>query len=860
MAEASNPFFQELLGRAAELAKLRGQKPSTAHLLLALLARGGQAADLMVDRGLSEATVRTAIKFVGEEPRDALADVEEGARRIARDCGDKQIGPLHTLVALARQPHTSAFRALSEGGCNVPALRNAALATIAASRWPRRVERASASGGPDGQGAADRSTRPSSPPPAPLPTAPRHMAPRSSSSPPAPRSTPPQKRPPPLLRTPPKSRGRQSSRPARLEPVTPAPPRQRPSAPPASPPAASVSAAPSPHELDAKQFPWLTSLGRNLTVLAVAGKLDPLVGRARELEQVLDVLAKRRANNPCLVGPPGVGKTAIVEGLAQILAKGSAGLGGSVASDSPRVVVELPMGDILAGTHLRGTLSERLSGLRKEVEAAEGRVIVFFDEIHTLVGASGDGADASNELKSSLARGALQCVGATTEEEYRKHFEADAALARRFTRIEVDEPSIEDAVQIVDGLLGRYAAHHGVRFEADAASVAVRWSARYIVDRKLPDKAVGVLDLAGARAFRRKMSRVGPQQIAAVVSDLADVPVERLLCSDGERLLALEKHLATEIVGHAEIIGRVASSLRRNAAGFRSRRPVGSFLFLGPTGVGKTETARAIARFLYPGGTATTRLDMSEYAEPHALARLVGAPPGYVGHEEGGQLTEALRRRPYQLVLLDEIEKAHRDVQQALLQVLDEGRLTDGRGRTVDFSNSVVVMTSNLGSEAVAHERSTRRIGFGSDAPPAEAMARRALEEARRALPIELWNRIDETLYFCPLSEKEVASVAALLLGRTARSLEDEHGATLSWTDAVVQRLIETGGWDPALGARPMRRTIQSAVEGLLADAVLRGRVARGAQILVDVEADRFTLRISPPARQAGRARSGAAC
>jgi ATP-dependent Clp protease ATP-binding subunit ClpC len=869
MPQASPPFFQELLASSSDIAQARGQKPSTAHLLLALLVRGGQAAELMVDRGLSEATVRTAIKFVGDEPRDAIIDVEDGARRIARDCGDKNVGPLHALAALARQPHTAAFRALTEGGCNVPALRNAALATIAASRWPRRVERASSAPRAMSAPAGDGGERPSPhlPPRAPIAHAPPPPAPRPATpeAPPA-RGIARQASPaarrvtPPLLRTPPKGRGRPPQRPVRLEPSS-----LSPTAPPPAPTAAATaSPTVSPHELDTKQFPWLTSLGKNLSTLAAQGKLDPLVGRGRELEQVLDVLAKRRANNPCLVGPPGVGKTAIAEGLAQVLTRGSAGLGGPGAGDGPRVVVELPMGEILAGTHLRGTLSERLSGIRKEVESAGGRVIVFFDEIHTLVGASGDGADASNELKSSLARGALQCVGATTEEEYRKHFEADAALARRFTRIDVDEPSEEDAVKIVDGLLGRYAAHHGVAYEGDAAAVAVKWSARYIVERKLPDKAVGVLDLAGARAFRRRHRKVGRQEIAAVVSDLADVPVERLLCSDAERLLAIEKQLAGEIVGHAGAIERIATTLRRNAAGFRSRRPIGSFLFLGPTGVGKTETARAIARFLYPGGTATTHLDMSEYAEAHALARLVGAPPGYVGHEEGGQLTEALRRRPYQLVLLDEIEKAHRDVQQSLLQVLDEGRLTDGRGRTVDFSNAVVVMTSNLGSDAAAAERSARRIGFGDAAPgdagrraADEGAARRALEEAKKALPIELWNRIDETLYFAPLSRAEIAQVAGLLLAGTAASLDAEHGAALSWTDAAVDLLIASGGWDPALGARPMRRTIQKLVEGPLADAVLRGRLVRGTRALLTALDGRLDLRLSS---KPARARSGASC
>ncbi|MBI2898329.1 MAG: AAA family ATPase [Deltaproteobacteria bacterium] len=829
MPQPTPTAVSDLLCTASELAQGRSQRPSTAHLLLALLLRGGEAADLLFERGLSAETMRSAIKVVGDEPRDALAEASESADRIARDCGDRRVGPLHMLVALARQTDSAAFRALTEGGCNVPALRNAALASISGSRWQRQSQVAPVKA-EQGSASSEGSPRQGKAPPPSTPSARR--------SPPA-----------PLLRSSSRIRPRQDPRPTPEEAEAPGPRVEAHSKPPAAPTPAHAPARPPADalELDPRQFPWLSSLGRNLSVAAAAGRLDPLIGRTRELEQVLDVLAKRRANNPCLVGPPGVGKTAIVEGLAQKLVSPA----GGTATGRARIVIELAMGEVLAGTHLRGTLSERLAGIRKETELAAGRIVVFFDEIHSLLSPATEGEPA-NELKSALARGTLQCVGATTAEEYRKSFESDAALARRFSRIDVDEPSHEDATRVVEGLLGRYGEHHGVAYSPDAAQLAVRWSARYIVDRKLPDKAVGVLDLAGARAHRRNLGRVGAAEVASVVADLADVPVERLLCTDAEKLLALEKHLSLQIVGHEDAIGRISSALRRNAVGFRSRRPVGSFLFLGPTGVGKTETARALASFMYPAGAATTRLDMSEYAEPHALARLIGAPPGYVGHEDGGQLTEAVRRRPYQLLLLDEIEKAHREVLQALLQVLDEGRLTDGRGRTVDFANAIVVMTSNLGGEAAASPRSGR-IGFSS-AESSDGEAARALEAARRALPIELWNRIDETLYFAPLTRDEVGGVARLLLGRTAEALAAEHAVSLAFDDAAIAALIASGGWDRALGGRPMRRTIQRLVEGPLAEALLSQRLRRGGQVRVTAREGTLALDLSN-GRAAGRAR-----
>src|SRR5262249_844499 len=463
-----------------------------------------------------------------------------------------------------------------------------------------------------------------------------------------------------------------------------------------------------PWELDPATFPLLAQLGRHLTALAREGGLDPVGGRAREMEEVLDVLGKRRTNNPCLVGEPGVGKTAVVEGVAQRLLSAPGELG-------KKVVVELSTADLLAGTSLRGSLSERLNGLKDEMRRAGGRVVVFLDEIHTLVGAgsTGEGAqDAANELKGALARGEFPCIGATTHDEFRRFIQADPALERRFTAVVVREPTVPETVEILSGLLARYEEHHHVRYARAAVEASASLAARYVTDKQNPDKAVSLLDLAGSRCARAGRDRVEVKDVAEVVARIAGLPVERLLTNDAARLLRLEEELGARVVGHTATVERVAKVLRRNYAGFASRRPLGSFLFLGPTGVGKTELARALADVLFGTRDALIRLDMSELSESHATSRLIGAPAGYVGYQDGGQLTEAVRRRPSAVVLLDEVEKAHRDVLMLLLQLLEEGRLTDGKGRQVDFSSTVVVLTSNLGAEAFGRTRP--RVGFGS--------------------------------------------------------------------------------------------------------------------------------------------------
>jgi len=468
---------------------------------------------------------------------------------------------------------------------------------------------------------------------------------------------------------------------------------------------------------------------------------------------------------------------------------------------------------------------------------------VFIDEIHTLIGAgaTADGPqDASNELKAAMARGEFPCVGATTHDEYRRFVTQDAALERRFTPVVVNEPSVNETIGILDGVIGRYEAHHGLRYAPEALEACAALAARYVSDRFLPDKAISIADLAGSRCRREGRDRVEAQDVARIVAKLAGVPEERLLTTDSARLLELEADLRSRVIGHEGVVERIARVVRRNYAGFSSRRPMGSFLFLGPTGVGKTELARALADVLFGSRDALVRIDMSELSEAHATARLVGAPAGYVGYGDGGQLTEPVRRRPSSVVLLDEIEKASREVQLLLLQVLEEGRLTDGKGRHIDFSNTVVVMTTNLGAEAFAER--PRAVGFSAAAePPPGAQPDRGLdracEVARQALPAELWNRIDEKLPFRPLREDDVARIAALLLRESSQRLSTERGIEYVAGEDVVSHLLRSGGFDSRLGARPMRQTVQRLVEAPLADRILKGEFASGDRVRVAVQA-----------------------
>ena len=589
--------------------------------------------------------------------------------------------------------------------------------------------------------------------------------------------------------------------------------------------------------LKERDFPLLSKLGRNLTLRAFDGDLDEVVGRADEIDQLVDILNKRRSNNPVLVGEAGVGKTSVVEGLAQRLV-------GAFGHEPPpglagRIVIELEATKVVSGTGLRGSFSERVQKLKAEVARARGQVVLFLDELHHWMGmGGGDGAsDGAGELKTALARGEFPCIGATTFDEFHRFVESDPAFARRFQKVRVDEPSVDEAIRILTGVKTTYQSHHNVRFADDAIDAAVRMSHRYLPDRRLPDKAIGLLDLAGSRARRTGQEEVDRALVATVLAEQAGVSIDKLLLSDRQRFVGLAGRLGEHIVGHEDVVERVAHALRRNYAGFVSGRPIGTFLFLGPTGVGKTEFAKAIARVLFEDEGALVRMDMTEFMEAHSVARLIGSPPGYVGHEAGGQLTESVRRTPYQLVLFDEIEKAHPDVLNLLIQLLDEGRLTDSRGRTVDFSNTVVVMTSNLGAEAAVGATRSRRVGFGaaSEAETQQDTVDAVLDEARTHFRPELWNRIQERLVFMPLGEDEVARIAEMQLQDSNRRLSTERRISFSWSTDVIRFLIENGGFDPEMGARPMRRTIERLIESAIADRILMGEAVEGSHLDVDV-------------------------
>jgi ATP-dependent Clp protease ATP-binding subunit ClpC len=646
--------------------------------------------------------------------------------------------------------------------------------------------------------------------------------------------------------------------------------------------------------------PTLDAYGRDLTTLARDNKLDPVIGRASEIERVIQILARRTKNNPALIGEPGVGKTAIAEGLAQRVIKGEV-----PEALRDRRVITLDLAGLVAGTKYRGEFEERMKRVMDEIRAAAGEIILFIDELHTLVGAgAAEGAiDASNIIKPALARGELQCIGATTLNEFRKHIEKDSALERRFQPVMVGEPSVDETVEILKGLRERYEAHHKVVITDEALVAAAKLSDRYISDRFLPDKAVDLIDEASSRVrlqatlppaeireveaeirkvkaekesvvksqeFEKaaairdreeklrlekqrleqewqerklhadKVIRVTEADVAHIVSSWTRIPVSKLAEAETAKLLTMKEQLHKRVIGQDQAIEVVTRAIRRSRAGLKNpKRPIGSLIFLGPTGVGKTEVARSLAEFLFDDQESMIRIDMSEYMEKYAVSRLVGAPPGYVGYEEGGQLTEAVRRRPYSVVLLDEIEKAHPDVFNLLLQILEDGRLTDSQGRVVDFKNTIIIMTSNVGATGMT---TSTDIGFrsskdqGTDQQAYDKMKNKVLEEVKHTFRPEFLNRVDEVVVFHSLNREQIAAIVGLELEKVVREVKAQDMYLEVTEDA--KQLLARKGWDPQFGARPLRRAIQREVEDELAEELLRGTFTSGDRILAEVNLD----------------------
>lgn len=650
---------------------------------------------------------------------------------------------------------------------------------------------------------------------------------------------------------------------------------------------------------NAEGTPALDQFSRDLTELARAGKLDPVVGRETEIDRVIQILSRRSKNNPCLIGEPGVGKTAIVEGIAERIA-------GGMVPDTVlgKRVVSLDLSGIVAGSKYRGEFEERIKKVLAEVAKA-GNVLLFIDEIHTIIGAGGaEGAiDASNILKPALARGEVQVIGATTIEEYRKYIEKDAALERRFQPVVVEEPTEEEAISILKGLRGQYESHHHVTITDEAVEAAVRLSTRYINDRFLPDKAIDLMDEAAAKVRlhvggdpkeaaelrreiaelqetleealsggdletaresqakrqeleekleklntkakqggRRHHQTVGEDEIADVVSGWTKIPVKKLTEGEAARLKKLEATLHKRVIGQEEAVSAVAKAVRRGRVGLKDpKRPIGSFLFLGPTGVGKTEISKALAEAVFGQEQAMIRIDMSEYMEKHSVSKMIGSPPGYVGHEDGGQLSEKVRRNPYAVILFDEIEKAHPDVFNILLQVLDDGHITDSQGRKVDFKNTIIIMTSNAGAQAIVEPK---KLGFASgndEKQNYERMKGSVMEEVRRIFKPEFLNRIDETIVFRALNKDDMKQIVGLMTKELAKRCETQLGITLVVRDAAKQYIVDKA-YDPKYGARPLRRKIQDEIEDPLAEKLLDGSIRRGDEVIVTTKKNAIFL------------------
>ena len=783
------------------VARSTGRATGSVHYLVAMYVVDCQAREVLVETKVDDKAVLDTFAAMPErdDPPDAMAKIDRQTARLAESVGLVETTSMVVLASLLRVRESLACRVLERAGVNVPGLHSKVIGMLTFDADRGTTGQRPAVRDPSKLVQGNRTSSTTIPLPlvaaTPVPQPPpQQVLPLQAQPKPVPKATPPQ----------------QLSLPA------------------------GVFAFPQ------DQFPALHECGRNLTAQALLGNIDPVVGRDGIIEAVIDILLMKHANNPCLIGEAGVGKSAIAEGLA-------ARVSGNVAQYGKlgtAVVIEIQVSALIAGTGLRGAFSERMRKLRDEVAKADGQVIVFMDEVHTIMGAgTGDGPlDAANDLKSALSRGKFPLIGATTRAEYKRHIEADPAMDRRFQVIEVPEPSVPEALLIMAGVAPTYGRHHGITYSHDALASAVHLSRRFITDRCLPDKAIAVIDRAGAQAKRGGRPQVQVDDVARAVHVLTGVPMERLLADERGRIRDLAADLQGKIVGHDTAMARIARRIQRNYAGFSADRPVASLLFAGAPGVGKTETARALAELLFVSGDALVRFDMSEYAEASALSRLLGSPPGYVGHQQAGLLAQAMQKRPYRVLLFDEADRAAPEVRAVLLQLLDGGRVTDNHGHVVDIRNCIVVLTTNVGADALATGK-RRAIGFGAldaaalgDPQPDEtaALAQEAvvLEAAQQALSIELWRRIDEAIVFRPLNLPAARVIARREIDAGAKRLYEARLIHYEVDETVVDLVLE-GGLDATTGVRPLRSRIERIVEAFVTDSILDGLLRPGASVRV---------------------------
>jgi ATP-dependent Clp protease ATP-binding subunit ClpC len=822
-----------LLDRASAIAREKSVRVSTLHLAAAWMEQGGEPSRVLIHRGCRPEDLRLATKVHSEEV-GTLDRIHSRAKRIAAE-RRAEVSSIDLVLAALTDKHTALTSWVRQLGCEPNTLAEeiykatvraseakvASAATAAPARNPNPIFSTNAPGSSD--------SRPPGRHPAVLP-------------PPDPSKV--------INTQNVKAMGAAAiaaGTGASVPPGTNAQGAQRESAP--KPPQAPVQSARSkpvqtrapavktPYDIDTRTFPAVALFARNLSAECARGLLEPVVGREAEVGRVLDAVGRRDGRGALVVGAPGVGKTTLLRAVARGL--------------ETRSVVSLRHADVAA--QARGPSgAERARKLVEELVQLGDRIVVALDPISPWFLTRDVPDDIVLELRAALTAGKLAWIGTCTPEEARKLTDCEPWTDRNATRLGLEEPNSDELRAVVTAYAPLIATHHGVVAEPPVLAFAADLSERYLGGRAQPDRALSVIDLALSRARRAEAPALSRDTVAAVVAEMGGLPLDRVASTDHERLLSLEGALSDKLVGHQHAITRVANTLRRNAVGFRGTRPIGTFLFLGPTGVGKTECAKAIAEALFPGAGAMTRFDMAEFSEAHAVARLVGAPPGYVGYHDGGQLTDAVRRRPYQLILLDEIEKAHRDVLESLLALLDEGRMTDGRGRTADFRNTVIVMTSNLGADAFEAKPKAveRRIGFGNDgtsalspiANDALALAEKVRDAARASMPPELWNRIDEPIVFGPLAREDLREIARRMLASSFLRLRAERGVSLTAGAGLIEHLLDEGGYEPSLGARPMRRAIARLVEAPVADAVLRGSLSHGDEGVVDTRDGRVEV------------------